>query len=171
LPITFSTKDVNLASFPHTNAMVVTIHIDRWDVTKILIDNGSQAQILFLTAFKKMGYDRKQLKEPMKLLYGFNGKKSNQLRSSPYPSHLAPRKTLTQNTLPLMSLTCSTLTMSFLEEASSTHSKLPYSWDIFVLRSQQPSAVYPFLAVNKMLEISRRASCPGPKMCIFCEKS
>jgi hypothetical protein len=55
--------------------MVVIIHIDRWDVTKILIDNGSQAKILFLTAFEKMGYDRKQLKELMKPLYGFGGKR------------------------------------------------------------------------------------------------
>jgi hypothetical protein len=39
--------------------MVVTIHIDRWDVTKILIDNGRKAEILFLTTFEKMGYDRK----------------------------------------------------------------------------------------------------------------
>jgi hypothetical protein len=54
--------------------MVVTVHIDRWDVTKILIDNSSQAEILFLTVFKKMGYDRKQLKESMKPLYGFSAK-------------------------------------------------------------------------------------------------
>jgi hypothetical protein len=53
MPITFSAQDVNLASFPHTDAMVVTIHIDRWDITKIRIDNRSQADILFLTAFKK----------------------------------------------------------------------------------------------------------------------
>jgi hypothetical protein len=59
MPITFSAQDVNLASFPHTDAMVVTIHIDRWDVTRILIDNSSQAEILFLTTFEKMGYDRK----------------------------------------------------------------------------------------------------------------
>jgi hypothetical protein len=43
--------------------MVITIHIDRWVVPRILIDNGIQAEILFLSAFKKMGYDKKQLKE------------------------------------------------------------------------------------------------------------
>jgi hypothetical protein len=59
MPITFSTQDVNLASFSHTDAMVVTVHINRWNVTKILIDNGSQAKILFLTTFEKMGYGRK----------------------------------------------------------------------------------------------------------------
>jgi hypothetical protein len=65
MPITLSAQDVNLASFPHTDSMVITIHIDRWDVTKIHIDNGSQDEILFLTAFEKMVFDRKQLKEPM----------------------------------------------------------------------------------------------------------
>jgi hypothetical protein len=56
MPITFSSQDVNLALFPQTDAMVVTDHIDRWDVTKILDDNGSQAKIIFLLAFRKMGY-------------------------------------------------------------------------------------------------------------------
>jgi hypothetical protein len=59
ISITFSAKDVNLTFFPHTDAMVVTIHIDQWDVSKILIDNGSQVEILFMLTFKKMGYDKK----------------------------------------------------------------------------------------------------------------
>jgi hypothetical protein len=54
--------------------MVVTVHIDRWDVTRILIDNGSQAEILFLAAFDKMGFIRKQLNESTKPLYGFGRK-------------------------------------------------------------------------------------------------
>jgi hypothetical protein len=64
MSITFSAQDVNLHSFPHTDTMVLTIHIDRWDVTRILVDNSSQAEILFLPAFEKMGYNQKQLKEP-----------------------------------------------------------------------------------------------------------
>jgi hypothetical protein len=72
--ITFS-QDINLASFPHIDTMVVTVHIDRWDITKILINNSSQAEILFLAAFDKMGFDHKQLKEPSKPLYGFSGKR------------------------------------------------------------------------------------------------
>jgi hypothetical protein len=59
MPITFSCQDVNLALFRHTDAMVITVHIDRWDVTKILFDNGSQAKILFLAAFEKMDFDQK----------------------------------------------------------------------------------------------------------------
>jgi hypothetical protein len=55
--------------------MVVMMHIDRWDVTRILVDNGSQAKVLFLSNFEKMGYDRRWLKESTKTLYGFGGKR------------------------------------------------------------------------------------------------
>jgi hypothetical protein len=75
MPITFSAQDVNLALFPHTDTIVVTVHIDKWDMTKILINNGSQAEILFLAAFDKMGFDQKQLKEPRKPLYGLDEKR------------------------------------------------------------------------------------------------
>jgi hypothetical protein len=73
-------QDVKLALFSHTHAMVITIHIDRWDVTKILIDNGNQAKILFVAAFKKMSFEQKQLKESMKPLYGFGGKRIEPVR-------------------------------------------------------------------------------------------
>jgi hypothetical protein len=57
MPITFSSQDVKLTSFPHIDMMVVTVNIDRWDISKILIDNDSRAKILFLATFNKMGFD------------------------------------------------------------------------------------------------------------------
>jgi hypothetical protein len=60
--------------------MVLTVHIDRWDISKILIDNGSQAEILFLSTFEKMGYNKKQLKELLKHLYDFGGKRIEPVR-------------------------------------------------------------------------------------------
>jgi hypothetical protein len=42
--------------------MIITVHIDRWDVTRILIDNDSQAEIL-PSSLQKNG------------LYGFSGKR------------------------------------------------------------------------------------------------
>jgi hypothetical protein len=65
---------------PHTNTIVLTIHINQWDVSRILVNNGSQAEILFLSTFKKMGYDKKQLKEPMKPIFGFSGKRIKPIR-------------------------------------------------------------------------------------------
>jgi hypothetical protein len=80
IPIIFSAQDINLASLPHTDVLVIIVHIDRWNITRILVDNGSQVEILFLSAFEKMGYDRKQLKEPMKPLYDFSDKRIEPVR-------------------------------------------------------------------------------------------
>jgi hypothetical protein len=80
MPITFS-QDINLTSFPHTDIMVITVHIDRWDVTKIIIDNGSQAEILFLATIDKMSSDQKLLREPSKPIYGFHGKRIEPVRT------------------------------------------------------------------------------------------
>jgi hypothetical protein len=73
--ITFTKADINLTSVPHTNAMVITAHIDKWNATRVLVDNESQAEILFLSTFEQMGFSKKQLKEASKSLYGFRGKK------------------------------------------------------------------------------------------------
>jgi hypothetical protein len=50
MPITFTVEDIKLTYFPHTDAMVINAHIDKWDAKRILVDNGSQAEILFLSA-------------------------------------------------------------------------------------------------------------------------
>jgi hypothetical protein len=44
MPITFNAEDINLVSFLHTDAMVITVHIDKWDVIRILVDNERQAE-------------------------------------------------------------------------------------------------------------------------------
>jgi hypothetical protein len=63
MPITFNEANIKLVSFPHTYPMVITTHNDKWDVMRVLVDNGSQAEILFLSTIKQMCFDREQLKE------------------------------------------------------------------------------------------------------------
>jgi hypothetical protein len=72
--------------------MVITVHIDRWDITKILIDKGSQAKILFLATFDKIGFDRKQFKEPSKPLFGFNGKRIEPVGAITFPVYFGTPK-------------------------------------------------------------------------------
>jgi hypothetical protein len=83
--ITFSQDDIKLVSFLHTDAMVITMHIDKWDVTRVLVDNGSQAEVLFLSTFEQMGLDRKQLKEAYKPLYGFGRRRIEPIGSVSLP--------------------------------------------------------------------------------------
>jgi hypothetical protein len=39
--INFTEDDIKLTSFPHTDTMVIRAHIDKWNVTRVVVDNGS----------------------------------------------------------------------------------------------------------------------------------
>jgi hypothetical protein len=78
IQLTFTEANIKLTSFPHMDAMVIISHIDKWSVTRDLVDNKSHAEILFLSSFEQMGFSSKQLKEASKPLYGFGKRKSSQ---------------------------------------------------------------------------------------------
>jgi hypothetical protein len=54
VPITFTEEDFRLKSMNHNDAMVIKVNIAGWVIEKILVDNGSSADILFLNTFEKM---------------------------------------------------------------------------------------------------------------------
>jgi hypothetical protein len=66
IPLTFDARDVNLRSAPHCDAMVINCSVAGWDLHKVLVDNGSQVDIIFLHAFDRMGISHSLLKT----LYG-----------------------------------------------------------------------------------------------------
>jgi hypothetical protein len=74
VPLTFDARDVDLRSAPHVDAMVINYSIAGWDLHKVLVDNGSQANIIFLLAFDRMGISHNLLKPSDNPLYGFGGK-------------------------------------------------------------------------------------------------
>jgi hypothetical protein len=39
--------------------MVITAHIDMWNVTRVLVDNQSQEEILFRSAFEQTDINKK----------------------------------------------------------------------------------------------------------------
>jgi hypothetical protein len=74
VPITFTEEDFKLKSMNHNDAMVIEVNIDGWIIGKILVDNGSLADILFLKTFEKMNLSQHMLHPPDYPLQGFGGK-------------------------------------------------------------------------------------------------
>jgi hypothetical protein len=72
--LNFDTRDVDLRSAPHVDAMVINCSVAGWDLHKVLVDNGSQADIIFLHAFDRMAISHSLLKPSDNPLYGFDGK-------------------------------------------------------------------------------------------------
>jgi hypothetical protein len=74
VPLTFDARDVDLRSAPHADAMVINCRVAGWDLIKVLVDNGNQADNIFLHAFDRMGINHSLLKPADNPLYGFGGK-------------------------------------------------------------------------------------------------
>jgi hypothetical protein len=73
ISLTSDARDVDLRSAPHVDAMVINCRVVGWDLHKVLVDNGSQDDIIFLHAFNGMGIIHNLLKPVDNPLYGFRG--------------------------------------------------------------------------------------------------
>ncbi|XP_021713448.1 uncharacterized protein LOC110681603 [Chenopodium quinoa] len=63
LQATFDEYDQKGIIYPHDDPLEVTMRIANWEVDKILIDRGSSANIIYISAFNELKLDRKRPKE------------------------------------------------------------------------------------------------------------
>uniref|UniRef100_A0A2N9GFR2 Uncharacterized protein n=1 Tax=Fagus sylvatica TaxID=28930 RepID=A0A2N9GFR2_FAGSY len=73
LPITFIEEDACKVFHPHDDALVVTMEIVGYSTRRVLIENGSSADIIYLTAFQQMKIGKDQLQPIETPLVGFAG--------------------------------------------------------------------------------------------------
>jgi hypothetical protein len=73
LPITFTEEDARKIFHPHDDALVVTLEIAGYSTRRVLIDNGSSVDIIYLTAFQQMKIGKDQLRPIETPLVGFAG--------------------------------------------------------------------------------------------------
>ncbi|XP_058189244.1 uncharacterized protein LOC131306832 [Rhododendron vialii] len=71
--ITFTERDLEFVHTPHSDALVVTVQIGVHDVKRILIDQGSSAEVMYYDLFKKLDLPESALQPAEVPLIGFNG--------------------------------------------------------------------------------------------------
>ena len=73
LIIGFSEEDARRLYHPHDDALVVSIRVGDYNVHRVLVDNGSSADILYYPAFQQIGIDITRLIPTNALMVGFGG--------------------------------------------------------------------------------------------------
>ena len=73
--ITFSDSDLEGCQHPHDDPLVVRAVVANKTVHRVLVDNGSSADIIFASAFDKMDIGREKLDPVNTHLRGFSGEK------------------------------------------------------------------------------------------------
>ena len=73
--ITFSNSDLEGCQHPHDDPLVVRAIVANITVHRVLVDNGSSADIIFTSAFDKMGIGREGLEPVSTHLRRFSGEK------------------------------------------------------------------------------------------------
>ena len=73
--ITFSDSDMEGCQHPHDDPLVIWSIVANKTVHRVLMDNGSSTDIIFASAFDKMGIGREKLEQMSAHLLGFLGEK------------------------------------------------------------------------------------------------
>ena len=73
--ITFSDIDMEGCQHPHDDPLVIKIILANKMIHKVLVDNGSSVDIIFASAFDKMGIKREKLEPVNACLRGFSGER------------------------------------------------------------------------------------------------
>ena len=73
--ITLTDEDAARIHHPHDNAIVITLLIADYTTRRVLVDNGSSADILYYPVFQQMNLERDQLRSVHSPLVGFGGMK------------------------------------------------------------------------------------------------
>ena len=71
--IEFSEEEARILHHPHDNALIVNLRVEDYNKHRVLVDNGSLANILYYPAFQQMRVNREQLVPINAHLVGFRG--------------------------------------------------------------------------------------------------
>ena len=71
--MSFNEADARGVKQPHNDPLVIMLNIEGFNTKRILVDNGSFADIIYLPAFQQLKMDPKRLRPFESPLVSFNG--------------------------------------------------------------------------------------------------
>ena len=71
--MSFNEADGRGVKQPHNDPLVIMLNIEGFNTRRILVDNGSSADIIYLPAFQQLKLDPKRLRPFESPLVGFSG--------------------------------------------------------------------------------------------------
>ena len=71
--IIFSKRDASGIKQPHDNPFVITLEIEGFNMRRVLIDNRSSVDIMYMTTYQRLRLDPKQLRPFKSPLVTFSG--------------------------------------------------------------------------------------------------
>ena len=69
----FSEENAKGVKQPHEDPLVIMLVIERFDTSRILVDNGNSANIIYLSSFQQLKLDLGRLRPFDSLLVSFSG--------------------------------------------------------------------------------------------------
>ena len=73
--MSFNEADARGVKQPHSDPLVIMLNIEGFNTKRILVDNGSSADIIYLPAFQQLKLDPKRLRPFESPLVNFSGDK------------------------------------------------------------------------------------------------
>ena len=83
--ISFTDEEVERIHHPHDDAIVITLLIADYITRRVLVDNGSSADILYYPTFQQMRFRQDLLRPACLLLIGFGGMKEQSIGTITLP--------------------------------------------------------------------------------------
>ena len=71
--VSFNEADAKGVKQPHNDSLVIMLTIEGFNTKRILVDNGSSADIIYLPTFQQLKLDPKRLRPFDSLLVSFSG--------------------------------------------------------------------------------------------------
>jgi hypothetical protein len=88
--ISFSDSDLHDVQLPHNDPLVITLRIGNYDVKRVLVDQGSFAEVMYQELYEKLGLGKSDISEFGSPVFGFSGESTIPLGKTTLPVLTGP---------------------------------------------------------------------------------